>query len=205
MITVKANPALPLFDDRSIEPYGVKLMGNFLFERKAGAAGMGPGTGYVSPGHNSAYYDADTGKHFLIFHTRFPQQGEMHEIRVHQMYMNRDGWPVVAPYRYAGETAGTVKQDEVIGAYTYVNHGKAISAAITRSQPIRLAEDGTISGVVSGTWERIGNNVATLVVDGTRYGGVFTRQWAPESASYVMTFSALSTQGVALWGSKIVE
>jgi arabinan endo-1,5-alpha-L-arabinosidase len=180
-------------------------MGNFLFERKAGAAGMGPGTGYVSPGHNSAYYDADTGKHFLIFHTRFPQQGEMHEIRVHQMYMNRDGWPVVAPYRYAGETAGTVKQDEVIGAYTYVNHGKAISAAITRSQPIRLAEDGTISGVVSGTWERTGNNVAALVVDGTRYGGVFTRQWEPESASYVMTFSALSTQGVALWGSKIVE
>ena len=205
MITVKADPNLPIFDDRSIEPYGVKLMGNFLFERKVGDPGTGIGTGYVSPGHNSAYYDADTGKHFLIFHTRFPQQGEMHEIRVHQMYMNRDGWPVVAPYRYAGETAGTVKQDEVIGAYTYVNHGKAISAAITRSQPIRLAEDGTISGVVSGTWERTGNNVATLVVDGTRYGGVFTRQWEPESASYVMTFSALSTQGVALWGSKIVE
>ena len=57
MIDVKADPTQPLFDDRSIEPYGVKLMGNFLFERNVGDPGTGIGTGYVSPGHNSAYYD----------------------------------------------------------------------------------------------------------------------------------------------------
>jgi arabinan endo-1,5-alpha-L-arabinosidase len=72
MINVKADPTKPLFDDRSIEPYGVKLMGNFLFERNIGDPGTGIGTGYVSPGHNSAYYDPATGKQFLIFHTRFP-------------------------------------------------------------------------------------------------------------------------------------
>jgi arabinan endo-1,5-alpha-L-arabinosidase len=205
MIKVKANPALPLFDDRSIEPYGVKLMGNFQFERNAGDPGTGTGTGYVSPGHNSAYYDPDTGKHFLIFHTRFPQQGEMHEIRVHQMYMNQEGWPVVAPFRYAGETAGKVNREEVIGGYTYVDHGKAISTAINRSRSIQLQEDGTISGAISGTWEHTGDNAAAIVVDGTRYDGVFTRQWEPESASYVMTFSALSKQGVTIWGSRIAE
>lgn len=31
MANVKSDPRKPLFDDRSIEPYGVKLMGNFLF------------------------------------------------------------------------------------------------------------------------------------------------------------------------------
>ena len=51
-------------------------MGNFLFERKVGDPGTGIGTGYMSPGHNSAYYDPATGKQFLIFHARFPQQGE---------------------------------------------------------------------------------------------------------------------------------
>ena len=50
----------------------------------------------------------------------------MHEIRVHQMFMNQDGWPVVAPYRYAGETADKIKREEVVGHYKYVNHGKAI-------------------------------------------------------------------------------
>jgi arabinan endo-1,5-alpha-L-arabinosidase len=205
MIDVKADPTKPIFDDRSIEPYGVKLMGNFLFERKIGDPGTGIGTGYVSPGHNSAYYDPATGKQFLIFHTRFPGQGEMHQIRVHQMFMNQDGWPVVAPYRYAGETADKVKREEVVGEYKYVNHGKAISAAINKSQYIRLQQNGTITGAVSGTWQRTAHNRATLNVNGAQYDGVFVRQWEPESASYVMTFTALSKQGVAIWGSQIPD
>jgi arabinan endo-1,5-alpha-L-arabinosidase len=205
MINVRADPTLPLFDDRSIEPYGVKLMGNHLFERHVGDPGAGIGTGYVSPGHNSAYYDPATGKQFLIFHTRFPGQGEFHRIRVHQMYMNRDGWPVVAPYRYAGETAGKLKRAEMVGTYKYINHGKAISAEINRSAYIRLEQDGTISGAVSGSWERDGHNGAVLSVGGQVYKGVFTHQWEPESQRFVMTFSALSQQGVAIWGSQIAE
>ena len=97
MINVKADKDKPLFDDRSIEPFGVKLMGNFLFKRQIGDPGTGLGSGYVSPGHNSAYVDPETGKQFLIFHTRFPGRGEEHEVRVHEMHMNADGWPVVSP------------------------------------------------------------------------------------------------------------
>ncbi|HYN87630.1 MAG TPA: LamG-like jellyroll fold domain-containing protein [Ardenticatenaceae bacterium] len=205
MINVKADPTKPIFDDLSIEPYGVKLMGNFLFEREVGDPGTGIGTGYVSPGHNSAYYDPATGKYFLIFHTRFPQRGEMHEIRVHQMFMNRDGWPVVAPYRYAGETADKVKRGEVVGEYKYINHGKAISAAINTSQYIRLLQNGRITGAVSGRWQRNGQDRAVIEIGGTRYEGVFVPQWEPESASYVMTFTALSRQGVAIWGSRLTD
>ncbi|WP_328285299.1 LamG-like jellyroll fold domain-containing protein [Paenibacillus alkaliterrae] len=205
MINVKADPSRPIFDDRSIEPFGVKLMGNFLFDRKIGDPGTGIGTGYVSPGHNSAYYDPETGKQFLIFHTRFPQRGEAHEIRVHQMFMNSDGWPVVAPYRYAGETIDKVYREDVVGDYKLVNHAKDISAAIKNSQFIRLNKNSEISGEVSGTWERTAHNKAKLTVDGIVYDGVFLRQWDPASASYVMTFTALSKQGVAIWGSKMAD
>jgi arabinan endo-1,5-alpha-L-arabinosidase len=48
MANVKSDPNKPLFDNRSIEPFGVKLMGNFLFERKIGDPGTGIGIGYVS-------------------------------------------------------------------------------------------------------------------------------------------------------------
>ena len=201
MADARADPDRPLFDDRSIERYGAKLMGNFLFERRTGEPGTG--SGYVSPGHNSAYRDPATGKQFLVFHTRFPQRGEMHQIRVHQVFLNQDGWPVVAPHRYAGETAGKVTPEEAVGEYEYVNHGKAIAAAINRSRRIRLQKDGTITGGVSGTWRRTGPNRATLIVDGSRYGGVFVRQREPGSARYVMTFTALSRKGVAIWGSKV--
>ncbi|MCL2031029.1 MAG: family 43 glycosylhydrolase, partial [Oscillospiraceae bacterium] len=61
------------FDDNAIEPYGVKLMGGYQFRHEEGEPGRT--TGYLSPGHNSAYYDAESGRYFLIFHTRFTQRG----------------------------------------------------------------------------------------------------------------------------------
>lgn len=206
MASVKSNPAKPLFDDASIAPYGVKLMGNFLFERKLGDPGTGIGTGYVSPGHNSAYYDAATGKHFLVFHTRFPERGEQHEIRVHQMLMNADAWPVVAPYRYAKESAAAVRPEFVIGDYMFVNHGKDISAAVKKSQLVTLGSNGAVSGAVTGTWSLAGGNQVVLRLAGSpsAYKGVFLRQWNENAKNYVMTLSALSREGVAVFGSRLM-
>lgn len=206
MASVKANPALPIFDDASIAPFGVKLMGNFLFERKLGEVGTGIGTGYVSPGHNSAYYDAASGKYFLIFHSRFPERGEAHEIRVHQMFMNADAWPVVAPYRYANETLGTVRRDFVVGDYLLVNHGKDISATIKKSQHISLNSNGTVTGAATGSWLLVGNNQVEINLAGApTYKGVVVNQWDETAKTYTLTFSALSNQGVAIYGSKLLK
>ncbi|MBU7594304.1 family 43 glycosylhydrolase [Metabacillus halosaccharovorans] len=203
MINVKADPSLPLFDDASIEPYGVKIMGNFLFERMVGEPGTGNGTGYVSPGHNSVYYDEKKGEQYLIFHTRFPDRGEQHEVRVHKMYMNSQGWPVVSPYRYAGETLETVTEAEVSGDYKFINHGKDISAEIKKSVLVSLDNDGTITGSVNGTWELSGEQDAVVTIDGKTYNGVFVRQWNPTTESYTMTLTAQSTEGTSIWGSQM--
>lgn len=191
------------FDDVAIEPYGVKLMGGFMFRRQAGEAGGGIGSGYVSPGHNSAYYDKESGEYYLIFHTRFPYRGESHEIRVHQMFMNAEKWPVVAPHRYAGETIGTYTAAEIAGSYKLVNHGKDISAGWKESIVVGLSADGKISGGSSGEWKLTGDNGAELLVDGIRYSGVFLRQWDELAGQEVMTFTALSDGGTAVWGSGI--
>lgn len=204
MLQVHADPSKPLFDDKSIEPYGVKLLGNFLFRRQIGDPGTGIGTGYVSPGHNSAYYDPETEKYFLIFHTRFPNRGEEFENRVHEMYMNAEGWPVVSPYRYAGDEDKNkqISMQDAAGSYQFINHGKDISAAIKESVTIELAKDGNVSGSVSGTWKMEQESGVRLTIDGVAYDGVFSRQRDPESGQYVVTFSALSGNGVAIWGSR---
>jgi arabinan endo-1,5-alpha-L-arabinosidase len=49
---------------------GGKLMGGFEFTTALGEESES--WGYQSPGHNSAYYDAATGRHILVTHTRFP-------------------------------------------------------------------------------------------------------------------------------------
>ena len=103
MIDCDSQPGTT-FNDADYEGYGVKLMGSYQFaalERRARKYA----TAYRSPGHNSAYYDEETGRYFIIFHTRFANAGEYHTVRVHQMYMNENGWPVVSPVEYSGEAA----------------------------------------------------------------------------------------------------
>ncbi|MEK3888219.1 glycoside hydrolase family 43 C-terminal domain-containing protein [Bacillus sp. FSL K6-3431] len=200
---MEQNAVLPGNIDHS--PYGNKLMGHFLFKRKVGDPGTGIGYGYVSAGHNSVYLDPETGQQLLVFHTRFPQKGEAHELRIHQMFMNEDGWPVVAPYRYAGETLGKVSREDLVGAYQFVNHGKDNSNVIKDSVTITLNEDGTVSGLGNGIWELTDDYHATLTVDNDIYKGVFLRQWSSVSESYGMTFTALSNKGESIWAIKTVD
>ncbi|MDQ6419601.1 LamG-like jellyroll fold domain-containing protein [Paenibacillus sp. LHD-117] len=194
------NAVLPA--DTINASYGNKLIGNYLFDRKVGDEGTGIGVGYVSPGHNSVYIDPATGKQFLVFHSRFPQTGEYHEVRVHQMFMNKDGWPVVAPYRYTGETLSKVHNPDVVGDYKLINHGKLNSADIENSKFVTLNSNHTITGDATGSWKRTAHNTAEITLDGATYKGVFVRGWDPVSESYVMTFTALSGEGVSIWGSR---
>jgi len=205
MATVKSNPALPLFDDASIAPHGQKLMGNHQFALAAGETGTPQG--YVSPGHNSAFYEAGTKQHFLFFHTRFPNRGDAHEIRVHEMFVNADGWPVVAPYRYvplgknAVPLAADVSSKDAEGSYQLINHGKDISATIKTAQNIKLGADGTVSGAVTGTWKHNGaNNVLLTLGSSGTFSGVLSRQWNSNANSFVLTFTAQSAEGVSIWG-----
>jgi arabinan endo-1,5-alpha-L-arabinosidase len=183
---------------------GNKMIGNFLFKRDLGEAGTGIGTGYLSPGHNSYLIDEELGKEFIVTHTRFPQQGEMHEVRVHQTFKNSEQWPVPTPYRYAGETIKKVSKADVTGDYKFINHGKEITGELTESTWVKLNSDQTISGAVTGTWKLYGKYRAELTIDneGT-YDGVFIRQYDPTSEQWVMTFSAMSDEGIIIWGSHV--
>ncbi|MFG6440135.1 glycoside hydrolase family 43 protein [Roseateles sp. LKC17W] len=202
MSTVK-GAAGTFFDDASITPHGMKLMGAHQFANASGETGTA--LGYISPGHNSAYLDAATGQLFMIFHTRFPGTGEAHEIRVHEMHLNEDGWPVIAPLRYAplslaspAQTAD-VSAAQAAGSYKLVNHGKDIAAAAKGSINVTLNTDGTVSGGLTGTWTHNGANKLSVVSGGTTYKGVLSRQWNTNASAFVVSFSALSAGGVSLW------
>jgi arabinan endo-1,5-alpha-L-arabinosidase len=203
MSEVKSDPSLPLFDDASVQPYGVKLMGSYLFERELGDPGTGTGIGYNSPGHNSWYQDPETGRMFLVFHARFPGSGEYHEVRVHQIYMNAAGWPVISPQRYAGETAGKVYRSDVAGSWQLVNMGKDITATPASSTGIALTKNGRIDGDSSGTWKLTGQNDATLTIDGETYSGKFVPVWDPALEAWSTGFTAVSEHGVSVWGRKV--
>ncbi|MCZ0703849.1 LPXTG-motif cell wall-anchored protein [Natronobacillus azotifigens] len=199
-VGIAGEPAVLPNREAGNASFGNKLTGNFLFKREPGDPGTGDGYGYVSPGHNSIYTDKKTNQQFNVFHARFPNRGEQHEVRVHQMFMNQEGWRIMAPLRYAGETLdAAINTDDIIGSYKYLNHGKNNSTEIVESELIDLHADGTISGAVTGTWERDGY-YATLTIGNQTYDGVFVEMWDEVSSMWLMTFTALSDQGFSAWG-----
>lgn len=195
------GPSGTTFSDATAMQYGTKLMGGYKFLWKEGEEGEDR-VGYLSPGHNSCLYQEDTGKYFIIYHTRFESRGEEHQVRVHQMFFYEDGWPVIAPYRYTEETLAAVAEENVSGNYKWINHGREITAQMSESQEISLTSGGKITGAAEGTWALSGDCNITLEIDGDVYKGVFLKQWDEDGRKNVMTFTALCSEtGVTVWGS----
>lgn len=190
----------------SITPYGVKLMGGFEFVAEPGDTETA--RGYLSPGHNSAYYDAATKRHLLITHTRFPGRGEEHSIRVHELYVNANGWLVASPHRYVPiQGTNIVDGTDLLGDYKFINLGKDINRTAKRSVYARLNADFTITGEVTGTYRRyaLDPNRITLQLDGASepFEGRLAWQWNEAAARLVPVFTAVSREGIAVWGSRL--
>ena len=187
----------------AIEGYGNKIMGGHLYDVNPGEAGSDHG--YMSPGHNSVYFDESTGQYFVIFHTRFPGTGEIHNVRVHEMFVNEDGWMVVAPHRYVPVQEGDNIADEtdLIGTFKVINHETDIAREAKISSYMTLEDYNVISGDFSGKWYYEADNTVRLYIDGLgTYKGVSSWQYNDNMGQFVPTFTAVGEDGSSLWGSK---
>jgi arabinan endo-1,5-alpha-L-arabinosidase len=189
--------------------YGVKIMGGYHFEQLAGEKAVNSNigvNGFLSPGHNSAWYDDASGKHFLIHHTRFVGRGETHHVRVREMFVNEDGWLVTAPFRYDGGTVRTFPKAILSGTWKILYHGRDNNTTVAEhtSKPYIFNADGSVSGTGTGTWE-LGEDRKSvhISIDGVLYKGVFLRSYDEYHAQWVNTFTALSPQGIAIWGASL--
>ncbi|WP_342421516.1 RICIN domain-containing protein [Paenibacillus sp. FSL E2-0178] len=180
--------------------YGIKLFGNYNLS--------GASQGYKSGGHNSALIDTD-GRRYLVYHTRFNNGTEAHEVRVHQQFMNQDKWPVTAVYEFLGSSIASTgySSSEMAGTYQFINMGLDASTAnvgMLTTQSVTLNSNGTISGSATGTWSNTsGTYYCTMVIDSITYKGVFFKQRNELSShNEVMTFSLIGTNNKSIWGSK---
>ncbi len=191
------NPAV-LGANTDLDSVGLKVMGNYQFSSLS--------TAYMAGGHNSVLRD-DDGRWYLFYHTRFNRGNEYHEVKVHSMYFNEEGWPVVAPYEYSGDVMAEAGYEtaDIVGDYEYINHGNDTSAEIHGYSNIRLNADGTISGSASGTWEQAqDSSAAVLTVGGQRYEGYFLAA-QDENGKMVMSFTAVGSNNQTVWGAKTTE
>ncbi len=182
---------------------GVRLFGGYKWKTF--------GKGQVAQGHNSAFVD-DDGKAYIVFHTRTAGGGEGHYVKVHQLFLNKNGWLVAAPYQTSGETlSGTgYSISEVSGKYDFIIHELSIDYGnyeVNAPVTISLNEDGTITGDCKGTWSLDeGTPYIDLTIDGVVYSGVTLEMNVEGSSIKNMTFTALGdTNQITVWGSRSLE
>ncbi len=183
---------------------GIKLFGNYKFSSLATNTANAR-NGYKSGGHNSAFID-DDGNRYLVYHTRFNLGNEWHQVRVHQQFVNEDGWLVTAVYEYLGNEISQTgySMEEMTGEYEMVNMGTNSATAnvgMLSTSKVTLNADGTITGAVTGTWKH-NNQYVTMVIGGVTYKGVFFKQYN-ESGRHeeVMTFTLIGND-TSVWGTK---
>ena len=165
-------------------------------------------------GEHNSIIAAQDGRIYLVYHTRFQNRGEGHEVRVHQVYQNEEGWLVAAPFEYTGEgvksagiaAAQKVPTADIPGAYKLLTHQYGLDhAAKEYAAPVdvTLNADGTISGDVTGTWTiKTGTSYITIKI-GSEFKGVMVPQTLEPYDTKVPCFTALDSQtGVTIWGYK---
>lgn len=163
-----------------------------------------------SQGHNSIIA-AEDGRTYLVYHTRFQNRGEEHEVRVHQVFQNEDGWLVAAPFEYTGETVKSadiatsqqVPTAQVAGSYKLLTHPYKLDHRVkelAKPVDIELNADGTITGSTSGTWAiKEGTSYITINLD-KEYKGVIVEQTLEPTDDKTIAFTALNGNGVTIWG-----
>lgn len=148
------------------ELWGYKLIGSYQ---------LGDGITYYGNGHNSVLHD-DDGNWYLIEHCRKVPDGYA-ALQVRKMLWTDEGWPVVSPLTYSGETEQQIPEEMLYGTWDLSSVGQTIFADGVNdvsnrnsiknvdlpvlSSEIIIQPDGTLGGGI-GTWEYDGDHTITL-------------------------------------------
>ena len=180
---------------------GVLLFGGYQWDAMSGAE--------IAQGHNSAFVDKQN-RSFVVYHTRFSNGGEGHQVRVHQLFLNDEGWLMAAPFEFDGETItdeaiaskASIADADIAGDYQFMRHqyGQNTEAkAFETPVNITLNADGTITGAEKGTWKRIaGTDYIHLTINDVVYRGVLVKQTIDYTNIPAIAISALSSSSGSL-------
>lgn len=182
---------------------GMKLMGAY---NNWGAQTVGE----CAQGHNSIIAAPD-GRTYLVYHTKFNNGTSNHQVRVHQVFVNKDGWLVAAPFEYNGETITDEQiattqpftEEELAGTYNLLIHKyKMDYQNMEEVTPISitLSADGKIRGDKNGSWNiEEGTGYIRLSLGGIIYNGVVFEETMDGNGANVISITAISKSGVSVW------
>ena len=182
---------------------GVRLFGGYQWRTFS--------VGEVAQGHNSAFVD-DDGRAHIVYHTRTTDGTEGHSVRVHQLFLNKEGWLVAAPYQTTDEKldASVCTVENIAGKYEVILHELAIDyehLGVMTPEAITLNADGTVTGYYEGSWSlEEGTSYINVTLNGVTYSGVALEMNVENLSRKTFVFTGLGKENqLTLWGSKMTE
>ena len=166
------------------------------------------GYGWVGISHPSIFQDPDSGKWFYSSQGRLPPH--IAEINVsnavmmghvREIYWTKDGWPVVAPERYANVPDITIREEDLTGKWEEITLRYEYQT-MQVSKNITLNEDYSIEGYVNGTWS-FDEGSQTLTLNGTELLVDSAWDWEVSPRRTTVTYAGISSAGFSIWGKKV--
>ena len=220
-VDANGTPALYTDLNKYVLNYGKNAATNRGMKLIGAMNGWGNMTvGECAQGHNSACSDSQ-GRHFLVCHTKYNNGTAGHNVRTYQLYTNKNGWLVCAPFQFVDETAtdatiasqSLYSADEIEGDYHLLIHPYRLDHSnFAESTPVtvHLSADGKVTGAYTGTWSMTpGTSYFTIRLGSVSYNGVITEQTLENTSAKTVAFTAVcdtkgnSSCGVPVWGYKL--
>lgn len=163
--------------------------------------------GWVGISHPSVFQDPDTGKWFYASQGRLPENVPginasnavmMGQIR--EIYWTEDGWPLVAPERYAGVPDNEISEDDIIGSWEEITLNYQYRTMQT-SYVVIFNEDNSLGGSLDGTWSFDGSS-NTLSINGDEFIVDNAWNWESSPRRRTLTYVGISSSGASIWAKK---
>lgn len=164
--------------------------------------------GWVGFAHCSIFQNPETGKWFYSSQARLPPNVEgipasnavmMGHVR--ELYWTDDGWPVVAPERYAGVPDDSITKEDIVGTWEEIVLEYEYQTMQT-SQEVVFRSNGSVSGGREGTWS-YDQESNTLTVDGTELIIDTAWDWEASPRERTITYAGITPSGRSVWGKKV--
>ncbi|WP_299252710.1 glycoside hydrolase family 43 C-terminal domain-containing protein [uncultured Cytophaga sp.] len=182
--------------------YGMPIMQNYKYNWWSMAD--------VAQGHNSVLTDED-GSAYLVYHTKFDNGTAWHNVEVHQLFFNKNGWPLAAPFEYR-KNFGLSKLEhskvEIAGRYNIITHNTVDYANLKSNVEAEMYvnADGTLTGAYTGTWAysfSAGKQYLTLTTNAGTFEAAVCEQLMDGISTKTIAFTGMnSANEKCLWGYK---
>jgi arabinan endo-1,5-alpha-L-arabinosidase len=165
-------------------------------------------SGWVGISHCTIFQDPETQQWYYSSQGRLPANlpginasNAVMMGHVREVEWTSDGWPVVAPERYAAVPETEITEEDIVGTWEQITMEYQYQV-IQTSENVVFNSNGTLGGSMGGTWS-LNTDTNTLTINGNECKLLDAWDWEATPRKVTISYSGLTTEGRPIWAKKV--